>query len=57
VLFEAMEKAGWYYTVEHRVAYRRVYFYRPEGSHWYKGEDPNDALAAVKAMKAAGYSI
>jgi len=55
-LFMAMEKDGWSYCVDQHGGNRWVYFYRRNDSaHSIHGQASDDDLAAVKAMKAAGY--
>jgi len=54
-LFEAMEKDGWDYVVSHRQGIHSVRFFKVVGRDWAQGDDADDWLAAVKAMKAAGH--
>jgi len=55
-LHDAMHKDGWDYDVYQRE-FRNVAFYKLDGRKCILGKDTDDWLAAVKAMKAAGYSI
>jgi len=55
-LFAAMEKDGWWYDVHQHGSKRTVAFYRPgQGRHPRAGEDADDWVAAVKAMRQTGY--
>jgi len=53
-LYDAMLKVGWYYEI-HQDKERFVLFYRSTQRSGITGEDADEWLAAVKAMKAAGY--
>lgn len=60
-LYQAMNNAGWYMTLITRPkagykgeSLRYVYFWNDEGRH-AGGGDADDYLAAVKALKEAGY--
>ena len=51
-LHEGMNKAGWWYDIYQHGSKRTIAFYLPgQGTHPRFGEDADDWLAAVKAMK------
>jgi len=54
VLYSAMEKDGWNYTIA-QTKVRQADFFKVCNGRLCSGTDANDYLAAVKAMQAAGY--
>ena len=51
---DAMVKAGWEARMVRRGDWKRIRFWQ-QGPPWASGDDADDAIAAMKAMKAAGY--